>query len=100
MQRCRRLNKRGKQQILNLQALETHEQKVSGYTLLSSEAKTASTPLQPLFHLRVNAADYHKKRKDLLKLARAPTPFRESHVCKEKHLLNVTTQYVWDRMPD
>jgi hypothetical protein len=34
----------GKQQILNLQILEAHEQKVSGYTLLSHEAKTASTP--------------------------------------------------------
>jgi hypothetical protein len=44
MQRCRRPNKRGEQQILNLQALEAHEQKVSSYTLLSYEAKTADTP--------------------------------------------------------
>ena len=34
----------------------------------------------------------------MLKLARAPTPFSEAHIRKEKRLLNVTTQYVWDRM--
>ena len=63
MQRCRQPNKRGEQQILNLQTLEAHEQKVSGYTLLSHEAKTADTSLRPLYHLRVNATDYHKNEK-------------------------------------